>query len=76
MGNLCLANFSPSPVTPTVDDAFPYQGIGHVLFSPDGATLLTSGGDGTVRSWDSQTGEQLWQLQAHEGRAITYLGLS
>ena len=33
-----------------------------VAFAPDGATLATVGGDGTVRIWDAGTGAELRHL--------------
>ena len=41
-----------------------------VAYAPDGATLATGGVDGTVRIWDTRTGQQQHQLTGHTG-AVT-----
>ena len=45
-----------------------------VAYAPDGATLATGGGDGTVRIWDARTGQQQHQLTGHTGavRSVAY----
>jgi WD40 repeat protein len=37
-----------------------------ITFSPDGSRVATAGADGTVRVFDSATGEMALALQAHE----------
>jgi WD40 repeat protein len=39
-----------------------------VFFSPDGTRLATASGDGTVKIWDSESGEELLTLFGHTGR--------
>jgi WD40 repeat protein len=36
-----------------------------VTYSPDGAQIATAGGDGVVRLWDAETGEQKLALRGH-----------
>jgi WD40 repeat protein len=43
--------------------------IWQVLFSPSGEVLASAGGDGTVRLWDIQKGDELISLPAHPGGA-------
>jgi WD40 repeat protein len=43
-------------------------GVGAVAFSPDGATLASAGGDGTVRLWDVATGTAGHVLRGHPDR--------
>ncbi len=38
-----------------------------VAYSPDGATLATSGWDGTARIWDARNGDLLATLEGHSG---------
>ena len=43
------------------------QWIGAARFSPNGALLLTAGGDGTARIWDIATGDLVRTLTGHTG---------
>ncbi len=45
-----------------------------VAYAPDGAALATGGGDGTVRIWDTRTGQQQHQLTGHTDwvRSVAY----
>ena len=36
-----------------------------ISFSPDGRYVVTSGGDGTVRVWDTATGEPVETFRGH-----------
>ena len=47
-----------------------------VAYAPDGATLATAGGDGTVRIWDARTGQQQQQLTGHTGRGGQVLAVA
>jgi WD40 repeat protein len=43
------------------------------LFAPDGRGVLTGGWDGTVRSWDAETGTPRWRLEGRGGvNALAY----
>lgn len=42
-----------------------------VAFTPDGSRLATASGDGTVKLWDSNTGEELLTLLGHAGRVFS-----
>ena len=45
-----------------------------VAFSPDGGTIASSGKDGTVRIWDTASGDALRTLEGHHGavRAVAF----
>ena len=38
-----------------------------MAYAPDGATFASGGEDGTVRIWDTRTGQQQQQLTGHIG---------
>jgi WD40 repeat protein/serine/threonine protein kinase len=42
--------------------------INDFAFSPDGARLASAGDDGTVRIWDTRTGDQLLTLRGHKDK--------
>ena len=37
-----------------------------IVFSPEGSRVATAGADGTVRIFDSSSGEQILSLQGHD----------
>ncbi|GGY50905.1 WD40 repeat domain-containing protein [Streptomyces djakartensis] len=49
--------------------------VNGVAFSPDGAALATTGGDGTVRIWDPTTGQELHTLTGHTN-GVTAVAMS
>lgn len=42
-------------------------GVRSIAFTPDGKTLLTASGDGTLKLWDATTGESLRAFPGHTG---------
>ena len=66
---------------PQVPEAFELELSGHsksvlsTCFARDNTTLLSGSADGTIRVWDSQTGELQAQLEDHQG-AVTCVRLS
>lgn len=48
--------------------------VRHIAFSPDGALLVTSGADRTLRLWSARTGEPLCQPMRMPGQVyISYI---
>lgn len=43
------------------------QGAGDIGFTPDGSRILTAGDDGTVRIWDTESGDELYAYTGHRG---------
>ena len=66
---------------PQVPEAFELELSGHsqsvlsTCFAKDNRTLLSGSADGTIRVWDSQTGELHAQLEDHDG-PVTCVRLS
>lgn len=66
---------------PKVPEAFELELGGHsksilsICFAKDNRTLLSGSADGTIRVWDSQTGELCTQLENHQG-PVTCVRLS
>lgn len=66
---------------PQVPEAFELELSGHsksvlsTCFARDSRTLLSGSADGTIRVWDSQTGEVQAQLEDHQG-AVTCVRFS
>ena len=53
-----------------------HNGIAHsVCFTPDGETIASSGGDNTVRTWESATGKALNVFEGHE-RSVLEIDIS
>jgi len=46
-----------------------------MALSPDGRHIISGGGDGTIKVWDSATGEEIQTLRGHEG-AVQSLAVS
>jgi hypothetical protein len=38
-----------------------------VAFSPDGRRIVSAGGDGAIKLWDAETGEEVFALRGHRG---------
>ncbi|NMR28105.1 nSTAND1 domain-containing NTPase [Crystallibacter degradans] len=54
-------------VTPASEER-PASPVNSAAFSPDGKLAVSGSADGSIRLWDAETGEQLWeQGKAHEG---------
>jgi WD40 repeat protein len=47
-------------------------GVQSLAFSPDGKTLVSSGGDDRVRFWDPSTGKRLRQVRGPAGRTLRF----
>ena len=66
---------------PEVPEAFELELSGHsrsvlsVCFAKDNRMLMSGSADGTIRVWDSLTGELLAQLEDHQG-PVTCVRLS
>ncbi len=57
--------------------ALPHGGVvASLLFLPDGKTLISAGGDGSIRLWDPATGKERRRLEAPFGAAVISLALS
>jgi WD40 repeat protein len=68
---IALPNDDLSPLIFDIDtglittlEAHRARGIG---FTPDGSRILTAGDDGTVRIWDSESGEEVGAYTGHRG---------
>ncbi len=46
------------------------QGATALAFSPDGRILATAGGNGLIRLWDPDTGDQRIALTGHAGEVL------
>ena len=46
------------------------DGVEDAAFSHDGRLIVTGGADRSVRVFDAQSGEPLWQVFEHRGRLI------
>ena len=49
--------------------------VSALAFTPDGRTLLTSGGEQTIRLWDPRSGKELRRLHGHRA-GVSSLALS
>jgi WD40 repeat protein len=47
--------------------------LGSVAFNPDGSHILTGSSDGTIRYWNTETGEQIYAaMSTLDGRSLTW----
>ena len=49
----------------------PFVGVNSASFSPDGARVVTAGGDGTAKVWDARSGAEVLALKGHAGAVRT-----
>ena len=47
-------------------EATPDDILNSACFSPDGKTIVTASGDGSVRLWDVSNGQEIRQFEGHE----------
>ncbi len=65
-----IARLGRASPTPNTEEGHTL-GIYNLAFSPDNKTVVTRGGDGTVRAWDSHSGKQLARLEASKPLAFS-----
>lgn len=46
------------------------QGVQAAAYSPDGNTVATAGGDGTIKLWDEDSGDELATLRGHTAGVV------
>ena len=46
----------------------PTKGVESVALSPDGKRIISAGGDGFLRLWNAETGEEILAFLGHVGR--------
>lgn len=63
------------PARPTVIQAHD-RAVASVVFSPDGKTLWTTGGDQWIRSWNPENGVLRRELSAADNLTLQYLAVS
>ena len=47
------------------------QRVGNLTFSPDSKTVVSTSGDGTVRLWNAETGQEMYSF-FERGRTFDY----
>lgn len=66
-----VSMFRVAPVTRCTDSLPGHSGsILHIHFSPDGQSLASGGGDGSVRFWDALTKTPKWTGTAHTDHVL------